>query len=278
MNDLRKLPLDVRLSALLDGEVQHDEKDELERLVANNSEAREIYDRLKRGSEIGNVAFEEFLKEPVPLAIVRKIKKTEPPQQNASRSYGLRPRFVSALMQPQVVAASLALFVIGGGLGYFLGSGAFVPDVPVQMAQAPLQRSWLDDIAAYHRVYARQQRHLAEVPPSEADHIVSWLTDSVGVGFKLPDLAPDGLEFKGARLLVAQGKPVAQLLYRNQENDIIAICFMKNGDSPEEGFDETIKDDIGLVSWHKGPVAYVVVGPSSEATLTKIAEKVSTEI
>ncbi|CAN7537614.1 anti-sigma factor [Rhizobium sp. LjRoot30] len=278
MNDLRKLPLDVRLSALLDGEVQHDEKDELERLVATNGEAREIYDRLKRGSEIGNVAFEEFLKEPVPLAIVRKIKKTEPPQQNASRTHGLRPRFVSMLMQPQVVAASLALFVIGGGLGYFLGSGAFVPDVPVQLAQAPLQRSWLDDIAAYHRVYARQQRHLAEVPPSEADHIVSWLTDSVGVGFKLPDLASDGLEFKGARLLVAQGKPVAQLLYRNQENDIIAICFMKNGDSPEDGFDETIKDDIGLVSWHKGPVAYVVVGPSSEATLTKIAEKVSTEI
>lgn len=284
MEDLRKLPLDVRLSALLDGELSKDEKEELERLIATDADARQLFDRLKRGSEIGNRAFDDLLKEPVPLALVRKIKNAPPPREASKLSRLTRPSFSLSPSGPQALAASIILFLLGGGIGYMAGVQPGAPQVAVQTAQAPVTaaaatRTWLDDIAAYHRVYSRQQRHLAEVPASESDHIVTWLTSSVGVDFKLPDLASQGLDFQGARLLVADGKPVAQLLYRTTDNDIIAICFMKNAADPAgEAFDETIKDDIGMVSWHRGAASYVVVGPSSEAGLTKIAEKASTEI
>jgi len=154
---------------------------------------------------------------------------------------------------------------------------------PVALALAALPaKSWLDDIAAYHRVYSRQQRHLAEVPASDADHIVEWLTESVGVSFALPDLTGEGLQFRGARLLVAEGKPVGELLYRNDDDDVIAICFMKASNkapgTKTQGLDETIRDDIGLISWTRPNASYVVVGPSSEATLTQIAEKASSPL
>ena len=279
MEDHRKLPLEVRLSALLDGEIGRDEKDELERLIAADAEARALYETLKRGSQLGTKAFDDLLKEPVPLSLVRKIKNSEAPVTPSKLSRMAMPSFSLSPSGPQALAASLILFALGGGIGYMFGAEPFAPAEPVQVAQAPAARNWLDDIAAYHRVYARQQRHLVEVPASDSEHIVSWLSSSVGVDFKLPDLSAQGLEFEGARLLVANAKPVGQLLYKTEDGDILAICFLKNVTATaDDSFDETIRDDIGMVSWQKGNAAYVVVGPSADATLTELAQKVSTEI
>ncbi|TXI11064.1 MAG: anti-sigma factor, partial [Rhizobium sp.] len=68
------MPLEVRLSAFMDGEMNREEKEELERLIASDPDARRIFDELKHGSDVGRKAFDEVLKEPVPLALVRSIK------------------------------------------------------------------------------------------------------------------------------------------------------------------------------------------------------------
>ena len=277
MQDLRKQPLEVRLSALLDGEVARDEQDELERLLSTNGDARDMFERLKRGSETGTTAMNEMIKEPVPLALVRGIKQAPPPREKPGPRLTLKSLLRAVRIAPtgpQALAAGLFLFLVGGGIGYLLGAqitGA--AQAPQALAALPA-RSWLDDIAAYHRVYSRQQRHLAEVPSSDADHIVEWLTESVGVAFSVPDLSGEGLQFRGARLLVADGKPVGELLYRNEDEDVIAICFMKSG-NPAQGLDETIRDDIGPISWTTANATYVVFSRTSESTLTQIADKAS---
>lgn len=279
MEDLRKLPLDVRLSAFLDGETGPGEKEELERLIATDRDARALYETLKRGSDLGKRAFDDMLKEPVPLSLVRSIKYAQPPKTPPRLANFSRPKLPLAPTGKQALAASLLLFALGGVIGYLAGLKPAAPLPPVEVAQAA--RTWLDDIAAYHRVYARQQRHLVEVPAAEQDHIVSWLTSSVGVGFNVPDLKAQGLVFQGARLLVAEGKPVAQLIYKGLDGDIVAICFMKAGavsQEKEAGLDELIRDDIGMVYWHNDQASYVVVGPSSEASLTDLARKVSDAI
>ncbi len=280
MENLRSLPLDVRLSALLDGETSPAEREELERLLGTDKHARALYEELKRGSEFGRTAFDDILTEPVPLSLVRSIKNAEPPKGGPGPEAEVRRRrFAVTPARRQAMAAAVALFALGGTIGYIVGAAPASVPQPVEVAQAP--RTWLDDIAAYHRVYARQQRHLVEVPASEKDHIVSWLGSSVGVGFKVPDLKAQGLEFQGARLLVADGKPVAQLIYKGIDGDIVAICFMKAAATPEEkeeGLDEVIRDDIGMVYWHNDQASYVLVGPSSEATLTELARKVAVEI
>ena len=118
-----------------------------------------------------------------------------------------------------------------------------------------------------------------EVPASDGDEILKWLTASVGVKFNIPDLATDGLVFQGARLLVAGGKPVGQLLYKSVDGDVIAISFVKDdGVEDSSDFDEKIKDDVGVVSWHRGGIGYAIVGPSSDAMLDDLANRVSSEI
>ncbi|MFS8112742.1 anti-sigma factor [Rhizobium jaguaris] len=276
------MPLEARLSAFMDGETSREEKEELERLIASDPEARRIFNELKHGSDVGRKAFDEVLKEPVPLALVRSIKSAQAPKAREPAPRLSPPSLKLAPTGRQALAAALILFVVGGGIGYLFGiqpSGtpAAAPVAPTA-APAP-SRTWLDDIAAYHRIYSHQPHHVVEVQATEIDEITKWLTGTVGVKFNLPDLAADGLVFQGARMFIADGKPTGQLIYKDLDGDVIAICFMKDdGVAADGNFDETIKDDVSVVSWRRNGTAYAVVGPSSDAMLDEIANRVSTEI
>ncbi len=282
MESTQGLPIEVRLSAYLDGQLPRSEMNEIDEILAQDDDARAVFEKLKLGSEFGARAFERMLQEPIPLDLVRNIKEARTSDDETPK-LGIAAIPVAATRAPrrsafwpQALAASLAIFIAGGVSGYLISEQQDT-DGPIQIAAAP--RTWLDDIADYHRIYARQTRHLVEVPASDQDHIVEWLSASTGVPFKLPDLSGQNLKFEGARLLVAGGKPTAQLLYRDAENEIFAICFLQS--DPVEGkttLAESMRNDIGLVSWQQGKASYVVVGPSADPDLERIAEAVSTSI
>lgn len=279
VENFRKMPLDIRLSALLDGEASREERDELERLMATDTRARETFETLMRGAERGRQAFEDAMKEPVPLSLVRGIKNTPAPRKPVSLGPATRPSFLPiAPSGPQALTACMLLFVLGCGLGYLLGIQPPAPASSLQMTAATTT-AWLDDVAAAQRVYARQTQHLTEVPASEPQEIVSWLSASTGAGLRLPDLSTQKLVLQGARLLVAGGKPTGQLLYRDADGQIITVAFVKTvATGKAVDFDETIRDTTGLVSWQSGAVNYVVAGPSADAALASIAENVAAQI
>ena len=284
MESTQGLPLEVRLSAYLDGQLPEAEVDEINAILAGDDDARGVYEKLKLGSEFGARAFDRMLQEPIPLDLVRNIKdagknEDEPPKLGfAAIPIAATPAPRRSAFWPQALAASLVIFLAGGAVGYLISEQKQTSFQVASTQFAPI-RTWLDDIADYHRIYSRQTRHLVEVPASDKDHIAEWLAASTGVQFQLPDLSAQKLTFEGARLLVAGGKPTAQLLYRDAENEIFAICFLQS--DPVEGktaLAESMRNDIGLVSWQKGNAAYVVVGPSADPDLERIAEAVSTSI
>lgn len=118
MENFKELPLEVRLSAYVDGEVEADAARELEALIASDAEAKVIYEQLKAGSQFGNQFFADMLKEPVPLDLVRSIKAVEsrpPVRQAANSNIASFMRFV-----PQAIAASIMLLFAGGYAGYYV--------------------------------------------------------------------------------------------------------------------------------------------------------------
>ncbi|MDO9414838.1 anti-sigma factor family protein [Pararhizobium sp.] len=276
MNNTQGLPLEVRLSAFIDGEVNEAEKHELEALIASNEEARKLYDLLRAGNDFGNKAFEDQLHDPVPLALVRRIKQGPGVNPKAERVTEVPVRLAQSSVWPKAMAASVALFVVGGALGYMIGHQP-AGFATTEIASA---RTWLDDVADYHRIYTRAGERLVEVPASEGNtEIATWLASSVGVDFKVPDLAAQGLTFEGARLLVAAGKPVAQLMYKDASGAVIAICFLKSASTGQTtAFSNARRGAVDLVSWNKGDAAFVVVGPADNKELKAVAETVSTSI
>lgn len=284
MESTQGLPLEVRLSAYLDGQLPEAEVEEINAILAGDDEARVVYEKLKLGSEFGARAFDRMLQDPIPLDLVRNIKEAGRNEDDPSK-LGFAavpaaeiPANRRSAFWPQALAASLVIFLAGGAAGYLVSEQKQTSFQAASNQFAPA-RTWLDDVAEYHRIYSRQARHLVEVPASESGHIVDWLSASTGVPFALPDLSAQKLTFEGARLLVAGGKPTAQLLYRDAENEIFAICFLQS--EPVEGttpLAESMRNDIGLVTWQKGKASYVVVGPSADPDLERIAEVVSANI
>ncbi|PDT05977.1 Fis family transcriptional regulator [Rhizobium chutanense] len=279
MPDLRKLPLEAQLTALLDGEVSPEQRHELEQRLADDENARRLHERLRHGADFGRRRLDDILKEPVPLALVRSIKSTQPPKTPIAQR-ATRPQVKLAPSGPQALAAALILFAVGCGIGYFVGISPDADEVATTTAAAPANTNdWLGDVTAYQRLLIRQPRHLVEVPASQAEEISSWLTTAIGVPFRVPDLSAESWTFQGARVILGDSRPVGQLVYSNADGDVISICFRKDALPPEaDDFKETIKDEIGLVTWHNAGTSYVLAGPSAEAALGQLAMKIATAI
>jgi len=278
MNALQPSPLELRLSAYIDGQANDEERHDIEELLVNDPQARSLHDALKRGADIGRHALDDMLKEPVPLDLVRAIKNAPLPRKAVRLPQAPRPNFAFKPSAPQFFGVCLALFLIGGGVGYMVGTHAIVPDPLRISAPSASNRDWLDDIVAHYRLYSRQTNHLTEIPAEQTADILEWLTTNTGVSFRIPDLSASGLTFQGARLFAAGGVPVGQLVYRRTDADgdpdVIAITFTKTRPEGNRSVEE-IRNDTGLVTWVSPLATYMIVGPSSAADLDDIAAKVA---
>ncbi len=280
MFDFKKLPLDAQLTALLDGEATPEQKQELEQRLTTDEGARRLYDKLRHGTDFGKHRFDDVLREPVPLALVRSIKSVQPPKAPVA------PRLSRASLKltptgPQALAAAIVVFVAGCGIGYFAAgiTDTMPPAQPATIEVASDSAEWLADVVANQRLIARQPRHIVEVPATQAEEVSTWLTSTVGVAFRVPDLSDQGWTFQGARVFIGAGRPVGQLVYTSADGDLASICFRKdNLPSEADDFKETIKDEIGVVAWHNAGTSYVLVGPSSEASLGQLAMQIATSI
>ncbi|MDR6816595.1 anti-sigma factor RsiW [Neorhizobium sp. 2083] len=276
MNIPQPSPLELRLSAFVDGQAGDEERHDVEELLVNDPQARSLHDALKRGADLGRRAFDDMLKEPVPLDLVRTIKNAPLPRRAVRLPQAPRPTLSFKPSGLQTIAACALLFVIGGGIGYMIGGNPAASQFSMLSMPGASNRDWLDDIIAHYRLYARQTNHLAEIPAERPADILEWLTTNTGVGFRIPDLSDSGLTFEGARLFAAGGTPVGQLLYRRTDGDgdgdVIAISFTKLRPEGNRSIEE-IRNDTSLVSWVTPLATYMVVGPSSAADLDDIAAK-----
>jgi anti-sigma factor RsiW len=263
--------LSDRISAYLDGALSAAERAELEAQIARDPAVAAEVAALRAVDALLATGFQDMLDQPVPLHLARAIEAAPPVLQDAAAPGNVIafPRRMSGLA---AMAASLVLIGIGAA-GGMLVTRALQPGVQV----AAVEPGWLDHVAEYHAIYATQGRHLVEVPASETAHLETWLADMTGVPFTAPDLSALGLTFEGGRLLVAAGKPVAQLMYRDAKGAVVAVCFKAGGDAAvgQPEFADRSIGNLDLVSWKSRDAAFVVVGDTGRSDLRVIAEAAS---
>ncbi|WP_108815452.1 anti-sigma factor family protein [Loktanella sp. Alg231-35] len=252
----------IKLSAYLDGELDGAAAQEVEARLATDPQAQAMLDAMMEADAAALEQFGEQLADPVPFALAQQIKAA-PLQTNAPAATPARPIWGT-------LAAAAVVFALGG-----LGGYAFKGQTPPVVTAG-----WLADIADYHAVYASQGRHLVEVGADEADHIETWLGNTIGTSFTIPDLSGFDLTFEGGRLLVANGKPVAQLMYRDADGAVVALC-LQHGNGATTGaptFGERTINGFDFVYWSAGTAQYVVIGEGGNSALPDIAAAAAVEI
>jgi anti-sigma factor RsiW len=250
-----------RLSAYIDGELTEQELRSLEAELEIDPALRAALEELQMANDTAVQAFQEMLSEPVPPSLVAAIQSYQPP---AASNLNRAP--TTAWLVGIAASLLVALF-----LGYGMG-------VSTSQSLVASSGGWLEDIADYHAVYEGQKRHLVEVPASESDHIETWLGKTVGVAFKTPDLSEKGLTYRGARLLAAAGKPVAQLIYTDVSGGVIALCMIAANKPDQPDLANRLINGYQMTSWHSNKAGYVVVAPVGQKDIEGIAKSVQRQV
>ena len=246
MNDL-----DCQLVAYVDGELDPIEAAAVERLIAQDPALRATVETFRETSAALRAACaENFYAD----GLAHLLLPRRPPMRDGRRRLGW------------AAAACLLAGVFGFGGGTYWAS-------PSGSAHEAL----LSEIAEYHEVFSRETGHLVEIDAEHADDLYAWLGARLNRRVSAPDLSAAGLRFAGGRMLVIDGKPVADFLYTRADGRPVALCIA-HADGKPIGMRIDARGDLRLASWDAGKHRFVVVGELDPTGARRIAELAAAQI
>ncbi|MDR7031790.1 anti-sigma factor [Mesorhizobium sp. BE184] len=236
----------------LDGELPAEERAAYEAWLELNPEMKARSQRYAADRDALRQAVAHVPDEPVPARLTRMVLGEMP-----KRQAGLRSRWWLA-------AAAAVLFMVGGAGGYLAGArGTGFEGPEDQLAEEAI---------AAHVIYAAEQRHAVEVPASDKDHMQSWLSKRVGIKLVAPDLATDGFELVGGRLLPAGANSAAMLLYEDQKGNRISVFVTAEAVKKSRGSYAQSDDGPRAVYWLDEGYGCAIVGSLPRERLNEVAK------
>jgi anti-sigma factor RsiW len=278
-------PSDETLIAYLDGELDADSRSEVESWLEADAELRDRVAALAASAETLRAVFEPVLHEPVPerlLAAARGVPAASaaivdfPAVQKARTPRPLMQRPWARF----AVAAGVGGLLIGGGAGYFAGTGYDESNRTAAVANAAAA-NWLDNIAGYHKMLISaggNDQALVDVPPDPNDP-TRKVVQKLPSDFKLPNLKPWGLDFQGARYLVVGGQPATQLFYTTDNKKLGPLTVVIGSTSQPDiapAFDR--RGDLNMLYWRHHGHAYALVGTADIGYLWNISNDIEYQL
>jgi anti-sigma factor RsiW len=278
---------DEALVVYLDGELDADERAHVEAWLDADPAIRDRLLALAESAKMLHNAFADFVTEPVPERLIAAARG-EIATATEAEIVVLRPPRPSApppssrrwLVQ-LATAAGLFGLVVGGGVGYFGNSLLSPPRVAAErQLQVASMNSWLDNAAGDYKLMVNAGDALVDVPASgDNGDVIQKVSQSLPQPVRLPNLQPWGLSFKGARLVVLEGRPAAQLVYTT-DNKAIGPLTLIIGSTKQPDIAPTFerRQDLNLLYWRHQGRASVLVGQSEIGYLWGIANDVAWQL
>jgi anti-sigma factor RsiW len=280
-----------RLVAYLDGELETAQRREVEAWLDADPAARQQLAALANSTHLVRLAYDEVLHEALPDRLIAAARSETIEAQAGARILPFHGRSAArAVMSNRrwialPVAASLFGLLVGGSAVY-LGLGKFLPDNAAgkrpAVEAAAANGAWLDNAAGYFKLFVNAGDNPAlDVPstgdPGEALQKISQSLLPQEVRF--PDLKPWGLSFRGAKLVVAEGRPAAELVYTT-DNKAIGPLTLIIGSSKLPNISPTFdrRQDVNLLYWRHQGRAYALVGQAEIGYLWGIANDVAWQL
>jgi anti-sigma factor RsiW len=241
---------EIRLMAYVDGELDAEAAREVEALIAVDPEARRQVEQFRETANLLRAACAEGFYADATMRLPPRRR----PVMEAWRRYG--------------TLAAVAVVALAVGFG----GGTLIANWPVS------ERDHLvDEIAEYHSVQSKETRHLVEVPSAEADDLKTWLGRRLDRHLEVPDLSASGLQFAGGRMLVVDGKPVAEFIYTRADGPPVALCIARTGAEPADVRVDR-RGHLHLASWQEGGYTYVIAGMLTPMDAEAIAERARAQL
>jgi anti-sigma factor RsiW len=237
----------------LDGELPDEERADYEAWLEANPEMKARSVRFEADRNRLREAFAGVLDERVPDRLTRLVTG------EATRLSTRAPRW-------RMAAAAAILFALGAGGGYLAGVGGLG-------LEAQAEDELAEEAIAAHTIYAAEQRHAVEVGANDKDHLLGWLSKRLGLTLIAPDLAAEGFELVGGRLLPAGQKTAALLLYEDTQGNRISIYVTAEGEEKAKGIYRLETGGASAVYWLDAGWGCAVVGTLPQEQLLDVGRK-----
>ncbi|MCA6119648.1 anti-sigma factor [Bradyrhizobium sp. WSM 1738] len=245
----RNIPVtEDELHAYVDGELPAERRSDVEAWLATHPDDAARVHSWRAMAEVLHARYDSIADEAVPkrLEIERLVRAPR--------------RWVYG-----AVAATLAAFIVGGGVGWFARDATATPSV--------LQNFTAHAIDA-HRLYVVEVRHPVEVPGSERGHLQQWLTKRCGWVVRAPELSGAGLKLVGGRLLPSSGKPASFMMYESASGERFTIYTAKS-DAEATQMRFAADGRESTLFWADDGIIYAVVSTGADRTrLNQVAQAV----
>ena len=283
---------DEALVAYLDGELDSAGRRDVEARLAADPAVRERLAALAQSSELLREAYEGIIGEPIPERLIAAARgKAEEagaaPQE--AEIHVLRRSGRGGPPAPQrrwhiglAAAAGLFGLMLGGG-GTYIGldlAGATGSGAASRQRTAAATVAWLDNAAGYYKLMVGTGDKLIDVPAtSDTSEALQKISQNLPQQVRLPNLKPWGLTFRGARLIIVEGRPAAQLVYAT-DNKAIGPLSLVIGATAQSDMPPTLehREGVNLLYWRHHGRAYALAGTSNVGWLWGIANDVAWQL
>jgi anti-sigma factor RsiW len=282
-------PSDDQLVAYLDGELETPRRHEVEAWLDADPAARQRLVELTRSAHLVRLAFDEVMREPIPDRLIVAARGGAVPPTPCAQILPMRrgPTGERTALRRWwfglPVAASLLGLLVGSGayfgIGRLFSEGVGGKQQVLEAAAA--NNAWLDNAAGYFKLFVSAGDNLPVDIPATGDprEALQKISQSLPHEVRLPDLKPWGLDFRGARLVVEEGRPAAELVYTTG-NKAIGPLTLIIGSSKQPDISPTFdhRQDVNLLYWRHQGRAYALVGQTDIGYLWGIANDVAWQL
>ena len=278
---------DEALIAYLDGELDSAERGHVEAWMEADPAARARLAALAQADDLVRDAYASILEEPIPerlIAATRGEGAATAGTAAAAEILVLRPgRPATSGSQRRWhigLAAAATLFgLVVGSTGTYFGA-SFLPGSPAaerHIADATANSVWLDNAAGYYKLTAAAGDGMLIDVPASNDTGLQKISQDLAQPVHPPDLKPSwGLTFRGARLVVVEGRPAAELVYTADNQSVGPLTLVVGTTKlPDIGLTVDRQQDVNLVYWRHHGRAYALAGRTDPGYLWNIANDIA---
>lgn len=242
---------DIHLA--LDGELPAEERADFEAWLASRPDMQAKIERFAADAESLRQALAPTLDEPVPAKLTSVLSSDAAPM----RAPATRPLW-------RAVAAAV-LLTAGLLTGYLVGASGWHPSNDEGRLIA-------DSAIAAHDIYSREKLHVVEVAADQREHLLGWLSKRVGLTLVAPDLASQGYDLIGGRLLPLQRASAAQFMYQDEAGNRISLYVARDPGNDDTGFRYLEEGATRALYWMDDGYGCAVAGDVSHGKLKTIAD------
>jgi anti-sigma factor RsiW len=260
---------DVMLMAYVDGEVDATTARQIEHAIATDPELAARAKMFRESAALLRGAYAEAMHEEVPQRLATAL---EPLVKKKDNLVAL-PRRPSRQIIGWAVAASFAALVIGAGGSYWYITSNPTLTGNVQVASS---ERWLDHVSGFYDVYnaelKKDDRLLVDFKADDLPQLANWFSARLNRPLSVPDLSSLGFKPQGGRLLIINGKPAAQFLYRSEAGEVVGLAIASEAGEYQPARTAR-RHNVNIVHWRNNGYAYAFMGTIEIPRLEKLADK-----